>query len=128
MSMISSSAVAKPQSNRGGNARIFACRTMNRHNGPSLVYNHQYRSNISSTLRHFVSGSKRVDGGIVCRSAAPTSGVRLLVFLMWKFGLFQNLKKKSGCRYRFKWCIVDSQRAGYTYGGRDHDQGHTIDL
>lgn len=71
MSMISSSAVAKPQSNRGG----FTSRTMTRHNVPSMVYNYQCRSNINSILGHFVSGSKRVDGGIVCRSAAPTSGL-----------------------------------------------------
>lgn len=97
MSMISSSAVAKPQSNRRGNVGVLTSRTMNRHNVPFLVCNYQYRSNLSSILGHFVSGSKRVDGGIVCRSAAPTSGVRLIVLLLCNRGLFLNRKPTTDC-------------------------------
>lgn len=97
MSMISSSAVAKPQSNRGGNVRVFTSRTMNWHNVPSMVYNYQCRSNINSILGHFVSGSKRVDGGIVCRSAAPTSGVRFIVLLLCNRVLFLNRKPTTDC-------------------------------
>ena len=75
--MLSFSVVAKPQCNRGGHARFFTSRTVNRLNAPSLAYNHQYRANISNGSRDFLSGRERVDRGFVCRSAAPTSGVGL---------------------------------------------------